>query len=102
MYNDIRAQDGEVLAISVDQLDGANWVVQQLGIKFPILYDPDAAAIKEYGVFNLLNDNLAIPSTFILDKAGRVRYRYVPQVYWDITPPSRVVQELRRIQQTPA
>ena len=77
MYENIEASNAEVLAISVDNLAGAERVVSQLGIPFPILYDPSKQVPQEYGVFNLLGDNLATPSTFILDKEGVIRWKYV-------------------------
>ena len=38
------------------------------GAKFPLLADPDGAAARSYGVFDLLGDGVATPATFIVDK----------------------------------
>ena len=98
MYEDIQAADAEVLAISVDNLAGAERVVSQIGIPFPILYDPSKQVPGDYGVFNLLNDNLATPSTFILDKEGVIRYKYVASGIGDRPRVSQILQELADIQ----
>ena len=51
--------------------------MQQLGLEFPVLYDPAAEVVKSYGVFNLFNNNLPAPSTFVIDKDGVVRWKYI-------------------------
>ena len=76
-YETISGLDTEVLAVSVDDLSQASYAVQQLGLEFPVLYDPEAEAVKAYGVFNLFNNNLPAPSTFVIDKEGVVRWKYI-------------------------
>ena len=44
---------------------------------FPILADPYRQAALSYGVFDLLGDGVATPSTFIVKPDGRVGWRYV-------------------------
>ena len=66
-----------MLAISVDNLSGAEGVVQQLGIPFPVLYDLSKDVPRAYGVFDRLNDGLATPSTFIVDLDGTILWKYV-------------------------
>ena len=53
--------DAAVLAISTDHLQGAESVVERLGLDFPILYDPGVTVVREYGVYNLNHDSLASP-----------------------------------------
>ena len=76
-YATIAGLDAEILAISVDDLSGAERVVDTLGLEYQILSDPEADTIRAYGVFNLHNNNLATPATFIVDKAGAIRWQYV-------------------------
>ena len=66
-----------MLAISVDNLSGAEDVVGKLGIPFPVLYDTSTEVPRAYGVFNRLNDGLATPSTFVIDLDGAIRWKYV-------------------------
>ena len=76
-YPAIAGLDAEILAVSVDDLSGAGRAVEALGLEFEILSDPDAEAARAYGVFNLHNNNLPTPATFILDKDGVIRWRYI-------------------------
>ncbi len=77
MYGRIQELDAEVLAISVDNLSGAEDVVNAIGIPFPVLYDVSRQVPRTYGVYNLLGDNLAAPATFIVDRDGEIVWKYV-------------------------
>lgn len=90
-----------MLAISTDDRDGAIDLIERAGIRFPVLYDPRARVISEWGVYNLLRDRLATPSTFIVDKAGRVRWSYVGKDSADEPPASVIIRQLRSIQSAP-
>lgn len=76
-YQEIVSLDAEVLAISTDDLTGAGYAVAGLGIQFPVLYDPEGEVVRQYGVFDLLNDGLAAPATFVLDKSGIIRWQFI-------------------------
>ena len=48
-----------------------------LSLPFPLLADPDRAAIRRYGVYVRLNFeswNIARPSVFLVDPMGRIRF----------------------------
>ena len=47
------------------------------GARFPILSDPDGAAARSYGVFDLLGDGVATPATFIVKQEGSIGWCYV-------------------------
>ncbi len=96
-YDSITGLDAELLAVSVDDLSGAQWVVEELGLEFPILYDPEAAAVKEYGVFDLNGDGVAAPATFVLDKQGKVRWQYVGRSRTDRPANQRIIEELQKL-----
>ena len=70
-------QNAEVVAISIDDLSGAQAMASNSGVDFPILYNPDKDVVQAYGVFNLTGDRLATPSTFIVDASGVIRYKFV-------------------------
>ena len=89
-----------MLAISVDNLKDASGVVQQLGIPFPILYDPSTEAPQSYMVFNLLGDGLATPSTFILDKEGVITWKYVGRRIGDRPSVSTILAQLSGLDPT--
>ena len=94
-YAEIQGLDAEVLAISSDDLSGANWVVEQLGLPFPILYNPGVRVIRDYGVYSLLGDGLATPSTFIVDKDGVIRWKYVGNSIYERPSVYDVLEQLR-------
>ena len=100
MYEEIQGLDAEVLAISVDDLSGATKVVQELNIPFPILYDPSREVPRLYGVYGLLGDKLATPSTFVVDREGVIRWKYVAGSVSDRPPSSQVLDQLAKLDRT--
>ena len=69
---------------------------QQQGLDFPILLDPEAVAIKAYGVFNDLDARgrlIPHPAVVIIDRSGRTRYVYVETNY-KLRPPSSELVDL--------
>ena len=89
--------DAQVLAISTDDLSGAQRVASLIGIPFPILYNKDADVVKAYGVYDLLDDGLATPATFIIDKQGVIRWKRVGSRVGDRPPASKVLEELGKL-----
>ena len=96
----IRDLNAQVLAISTDDLSRAQVVVERLGLTFPILYDPLAGVVRAYGVFDLLHDRLATPSTFIIDRQGRIRWSYVGQHIGDRATMAQIIEQLQHLQQS--
>jgi peroxiredoxin len=68
----------QVLAISCDSMHSQKFFAEQESYKFPVLSDfwPHGAAAKAYGVFNE-DIGCAMRGTFIIDKAGIVRWSVV-------------------------
>ena len=85
------------MAISVDDLAGADNVVQRIGIPFHVLYDPSREVPMSYMVYNLLNDRLATPSTFIVDRDGVIRWKYVGRSIGDRPSTSTILRELTEL-----
>ncbi len=96
-YGTIRDLDGEVVAISTDKLSEAAYVVEALGLEFPILYDPEATVVTDYGVFDLLKDGLATPSTFLIDKEGNIRWKYVGKTISDRVSAQQMITKLKQL-----
>ena len=86
-----------MLAISVDDLSNASGIVQDLNIPFPVLYDPSGTVPRSYEVFELLERNLAAPATFVLDKDGVIRWRYIASDIGDRPPVSLVLRQLSEL-----
>jgi peroxiredoxin len=69
------------------------------GLELPILIDAGRAIAKRYGVYHALGLdalNTARPSTFLIDREGRVDFMYVGEGQSDRPDPETIVAELRR------
>jgi peroxiredoxin len=61
-------QGFEVLAINVDQdIELARAFVEEYGVTFPVLYDPERSVAPAYRV-------PGYPTHFVVDRRGRIRY----------------------------
>ena len=72
--------------------------MDNVGLTFPILYDPEVTTVADYGVFNLLGDLLATTSTFIIDKEGFIRWFHAGEGIDDQVPTSTVLEQLRLLE----
>ncbi len=90
--------NAEVLAVSNDQLSGAERAIDHLDLGFPVLFDPGAGVIESYGVYDTLNDGYATPSVFVIDKSGNVRWKYIGRHYNDRPTNEQIIAELEAIQ----
>jgi len=75
LYDKYRAAGFQLLAVNIDDdpRQGAA-AAQRLGLKFPVLLDPDKAVTRRWDVGTM-------PSTVLIDRDGRVRH--VHQGYRD-------------------
>ena len=86
-----------VLAVSTDDLSNAAFTAADLGLPFPVLYNPSADVVRHYGVYNLLRDGLATPSTFVIDSQGVIRWKFVGRSISDRQPTQEVLRQLKLI-----
>ena len=59
-----------------DKPESADSFAAKLGITLPILYDPPNSVGPKYGLTGL-------PETFIIDKDGRLREKFIGPAQWD-------------------
>ncbi|MBN2209665.1 MAG: TlpA family protein disulfide reductase [Candidatus Coatesbacteria bacterium] len=60
-----------ILTISIDQReDKVADFLKKRPVSFPVLHDPDKTLMEKYGV-------LRIPTTFVIDKDGKIQNKYV-------------------------
>lgn len=64
----------------------AGLVADRWGVRYPVLYDADASALRAYGVS-------AFPSLFLIDRAGVVRRSYAGS-----PSAERLIRELRALE----
>jgi peroxiredoxin len=77
LWTRLRAQDFQLLAVSQDE-DGRKAVepfVQELGLTFPVLLDPERQVGERYGVWGY-------PETFVIDRNGYVVERVIGPRDW--------------------
>lgn len=74
-WRKIEERGATVLAISGDPVAKHKEFAVALGVRFPLLSDPDFAVTKKYGVFVPSTDGgYAARSVFLVDHAGNVRW----------------------------
>ena len=100
VYEKLGEFDAEVLAISTDDLEQAQYAVVQLGIPFPILYDVTGDVSRDYDVFNHFGDGLATGSVFVVDRDGALRWSYIYRGIQDVVPGDRIVSAVEAISAT--
>lgn len=76
-YPRFQEQNTEILALVVAPQERVQSAVKRLNLPYPFLADADHAISSAYGVYNLLNDNLATPSVFVVEENGLVVWSYV-------------------------
>jgi methyl-accepting chemotaxis protein len=65
-----------LVAISADTQEDSRGFIKDAGLRVPLLADPELKVISEYGVA-MEGKNIAVPSTFVLDESGAIRWHYV-------------------------
>ena len=71
-----------MLAISTDDLSGAEQLAPKVGIEFPVLYTSgDNSVPQAYDAFNLFGDGLASASVFIVNSNGEITYENIGSNY---------------------
>ncbi len=92
-------------AISVDKPEESRAFAKKLEdgerpLGFPLLCDPSRAAVKAFGVYDSEHD-IALPAVLILNRDGKIVWKYVGDNMTDRPAEDAIVAELRRLGQTP-
>ena len=96
-YEEITGLQTDIIAISTDEFSQASYVAESLRLDFPILYDPAADVVREYGVYNLWEDGMAAPSTFVLDRTGKIRWQHIGKTFYDRPSNEEIIDQLRKL-----
>jgi peroxiredoxin Q/BCP len=91
---------GTAMAVSVDKPADSKKVVERYQIPFDILSDADRKVINEYGLVHHepSQGDIAHPANFLIDKEGKVVWRYVSTHVQDRADPAYVAERVRRLQ----
>ena len=74
-YEEFTAKGIELLMITSTDVAQTKQVVNDLGIKFPLLSNPTCSVFRKYGVGQALGAPL--PAQFMLDEEGILRYKHL-------------------------
>lgn len=78
----------EIVALaSAEGPDDAKAFLSKMKLGFPILLDPDGSNTKRWKVF-------ALPTSFLLDAKGRVRYVLTGPTEWDEGEALKIIESL--------
>jgi peroxiredoxin len=82
-------QDFEALAVSVDEggTDVVSAFLKRQGLTLPVLLNPDRSVANAYGTFKF-------PETYLVDRSGVVRYKFIGAANWDNPAASQMIREL--------
>jgi alkyl hydroperoxide reductase subunit AhpC len=97
LAEEFRADNAEILGVSVDSVEThRKWVQELGGVKFPLLSDEDKKISRLYGVLDE-REGLALRATFIMSPAADVSYIVVSHanVGRSVEETLRVVRALR-------
>jgi len=97
-YQTIRGLNAEILAVSNDQLSGAERAIDHLDLGFPALFDPEAVVIERFGVYDTLNNGYGMPKSWRLTKNGDIRWEYVRSHYNNRPTNQQVIAKLEALQ----
>ena len=95
-------QETVILAISVDDRERQQMMIDRVAedgieMNFPLLSDPDHAVIDRYGLFNHEDPRgreITHPATYVIDKEGVVRWRFVEVNYRERPSNEDILAEL--------
>ncbi len=93
----------QILAVSIDTHDESKMFVQKLQGKFPgefdflLLEDKNHRVIDRYGIFNPDGKGWPHPATYVIDKQGLVRWRYIEVDYRKRASNEQILQAVRKI-----
>lgn len=74
MVKEFRAENAEILGVSVDSVDShRSWAAELGGIDYPLLSDEEKKASRAYGVLDE-KEGVALRATFLINPHGEVAY----------------------------
>jgi mycoredoxin-dependent peroxiredoxin len=92
-YAKIKELGAEMIAVSADPPASGQKVAAELNLSYPILSDVYRNFIKQYGVLHP-TEGIARPSMFIVNKEGKIVWKYVGTDATDRPPINTVLQQL--------
>lgn len=95
-YAAIQAVGAELIAISSDGKAATKQNIQNQGLKFVVLADPDVTTISDYNVVNPGNKRIARPASYVLQKDGTIAWKSLDGVVGRV-PTAQILKELGKL-----
>ena len=98
MYDEFKELDAEIVALSIDTAEDAARMLEIHGLEYPLAYDTTTEVTRAWGVFDLLDDGVAAPATFIFRSDGRLGAWRIGEDIADRPTAAEVLRVLRQLQ----
>ena len=93
---EIQNLGADVYAFTADSLESVARTITEWKLTFIVVADPSRETLRQYGVRNP-QDQSAMPATFVIDRQGIVRYRYVGTSAADRPDVREVLDAVRKV-----
>ena len=97
-YAEFKQRDVQILAISVDDTEDSADLAKALHLSYPLLSDPGAKTIRAFGLVHedpgLGFEQISRPATLLLDREGRIVYRFIPDNWRIRVRPEMLLERL--------
>lgn len=94
----------QILAVSIDGREASKKFVQKLKerfpaseLDFPLLEDKNHKVIDRYGILNPDGKGWPHPATYVIDKQGVVRWKFIEIDYTKRPTNEQILQALRKL-----
>jgi peroxiredoxin len=96
-YVEIQQLHGEVLAISTESLENQQALREELQLTYPVLHDGNATVAPRYGGL-WEGTRVQNPATFVVDRDGRIAFRFIGHGPAENPLTEQVLAVLRRLE----
>ncbi len=95
-YDDFKAVNSEVIAVSTDNLDNTRNLIARQGYEFPLLYSSKDNSVPEsYDRYNKFGDGLASASIFIIGTDGRIVWQDLGRNPYHFVRSSKIIGQIK-------
>lgn len=96
-YDEIQKYNAIVLAIDVKEIEEAKKLVKYYQLEYPLLCDVKIQTVKTYKALDEEKNDI-IPSAYILDKKGIIRWKYIGEDEDDVVDSKTIIEELKKLE----
>lgn len=90
------AANAKLVAVSVDSPEDSKEFKEDKELTLPLLSDPTMKIISAYGVA-MKGDDIAVPSTFVIDSTRTIRWIYVGETQMDRPAAEILLEEAEKV-----